>query len=252
MSENSERHVKIPKSHERVPNNLHFLPRAQPEVSKLGLPDVFYSRIYRKVGKRSLDILLVLVSLPMILPMILLIAVLVLLGDSKTPSFKPIFFGHWRVGRNGRKFRCWKIRSMVPDADKYLQLHLESDPSARAEWNKNFKLENDPRITSLGSVLRRSSLDELPQLWNILTGEMSLVGPRPVTEAELRRYECYVVEYKMMRPGLTGLWQVSGRNDTTYDERVMMDVDYARRCSLYLDVSILMRTVLEVARRTGK
>jgi exopolysaccharide production protein ExoY len=225
---------------------FRILPFTQPEVANDDLSKGVTLGLYRKVGKRMLDILLVLISLPIILPLILLLAGLTL-RYNKAP-----IFGHQRVGKNGREFYCWKISSMVPDAEQRLRLHLENDPKACAEWEANFKLESDPRITRLGKLMRSSSLDELPQLWNILTGEMSFVGPRPVTAIELDRYESSAVEYKMVRPGLTGLWQVSGRNSISYAERILMDVDYVGRCSLALDASIVMRTIMVVTRLTGK
>jgi exopolysaccharide production protein ExoY len=221
-------------------------PGTQFKESKSKLHNGIKPSLYRKVGKRAFDILLVLASLPIVLPLILLLAGLTL-RYNKSP-----IFGHRRVGKNGRNFYCWKISSMVPDAELRLRLHLENHPKARAEWEANFKLESDPRITPLGKFIRSSSLDELPQLWNILTGEMSIVGPRPVTALELDRYGFSAVEYKMVLPGLTGLWQVSGRNSISYAERILMDVDYVGRCSLALDAFIVMRTIMVVARRTGK
>jgi exopolysaccharide production protein ExoY len=236
---------KYTESHVRGLNSQHGPPRAQPEVSKLDLPNGFHSTFYRKVGKRALDFLLVLASLPITLPLILFLIV-IMLRYNKTP-----LFGHRRIGKNGRKFYCWKIRTMVPDAEERLRLHLKNDPKARNEWETNFKLENDPRITHFGKFLRSSSLDELPQLWNILTGDMSVVGPRPVTQAELDLYKSYATDYMMVRPGLTGLWQVGGRNGTSYQERIQLDVDYVRDCSLTIDISIVMRTVKVVLGRTG-
>ncbi|WP_410349007.1 sugar transferase [Yoonia sp.] len=202
--------------------------------------------VYRSFGKRILDIMLVVLSLPVALPLILILALLVM-RDGKVP-----FFGHRRVGRNGREFTCWKIRTMVPDAALRLQEHLAKNPDARAEWDANFKLDNDPRITRLGDFLRRSSLDELPQLWNILKGEMSIVGPRPITVPELAFYDRHVDRYLAMRPGLTGLWQVSGRNDLNYDERVRLDAAYNRLCNPALDTVIVARTALAVMARTGR
>jgi exopolysaccharide production protein ExoY len=221
-------------------------PTAQSNVSKTNVSKSVFLTLYRKIGKRALDLFFVVVSLPVTLPLILILAVLVL-RDKKGP-----FFGHRRIGRNGHEFYCWKIRSMVPNAEERLRFYLESHPEARAEWKANFKLENDPRITRLGKFLRQSSLDELPQLWNILTGDMSVVGPRPVTATELDRYGSHVSEYHMMRPGLTGLWQVSGRNNISYEERVLMDVHYIYNCNLALDASIIMRTVMVVVGRAGK
>jgi exopolysaccharide production protein ExoY len=222
------------------------LPFTQPEVANSDLSKGVTWRLYRKVGKRMLDILLVLISLPFTLPLILVLAALAMTYN-KSP-----FFRHRRIGKSGREFYCWKIRSMISDAESHLRLHLENDPKARAEWERNFKLEDDPRITRLGGFFRRSSLDELPQMWNILIGDMGFVGPRPVTAVELDRYGSHVAEYKMIRPGLTGLWQVSGRNDTSYEERVLMDVDYVHCCSPALDASIMFRTVMVVVGRTGK
>lgn len=160
-------------------------------------------------------------------------------------------FYHIRIGRHGRPFRCYKFRTMVPDADQKLAELLQRDPAAREEWQKNFKLKNDPRVTAFGEFLRTSSFDELPQFWNVLIGDMSLVGPRPVTEDELLRYGDYLPDYLAIRPGITGLWQVTGRNDTTYNERVQLDSHYVRGWSLELDFKILLKTVLVVARRTG-
>lgn len=202
--------------------------------------------LYRSFGKRISDIALVVLSLPVLLPVILVLALMVM-RDGKAP-----FFGHRRVGRDGREFTCWKIRTMVPDAALRLEEHLAENPDARAEWDANFKLDDDPRITRLGDFLRRSSLDELPQLWNILKGEMSIVGPRPVTVPELAFYDRYVDQYLAMRPGLTGLWQVSGRNDLNYDERVRLDAVYYRLCNPTLDTMIVARTALAVLARTGR
>jgi lipopolysaccharide/colanic/teichoic acid biosynthesis glycosyltransferase len=156
------------------------------------------------------------------------------------------------VGRNGRAFRCWKIRSMVHDAEARLAELLETDLAAAEEWETYQKLDDDPRIMPLGDVLRRTSLDELPQLWNVLRGDMSLVGPRPVTAPELERYGASRSAYCAMRPGITGLWQVSGRNEVTYAERVALDVEYLRKMSLRLDVRIMLQTAGVVLRPTGK
>jgi Undecaprenyl-phosphate galactose phosphotransferase WbaP len=160
-------------------------------------------------------------------------------------------FSHLRVGRYGRMFGCLKFRTMVPDADRVLREHLDADLSARAEWERDFKLKDDPRITPIGAFLRRTSLDELPQLWNVLKGEMSLVGPRPVIEEELDRYGDQVGYYLETRPGITGLWQISGRNDTGYEDRVALDSWYVRNWSLWYDLVILAKTVRVVLRREG-
>ena len=160
-------------------------------------------------------------------------------------------FAHRRIGAGGRPFDCLKFRSMVPDAQERLQQILATDPVARQEWEEDFKLENDSRVTWIGRILRKTSLDELPQLLNVLRGDMSLVGPRPVTEAETRRYGHHYEAYKLVRPGLTGLWQVSGRSDTTYEERIALDVTYVRTASFATDLNILARTVRCVLARKG-
>lgn len=163
----------------------------------------------------------------------------------------PALFGHARVGQNGTRFRCWKFRSMVPDADKVLGDLLASDPASAEEWRQHQKLKSDPRITAIGRFLRGSSLDELPQLFNVLVGQMSLIGPRPVTEAELDRYGEAKGYYLAVRPGITGLWQVSGRNETSYRQRVLLDAWYVRNWSLWHDLLILLKTIPVVLKRGG-
>jgi undecaprenyl-phosphate galactose phosphotransferase len=163
----------------------------------------------------------------------------------------PIIFGHERIGFRGKKFRCYKFRSMVPDADLLLQNLLASSAAARAEWERDFKLKKDPRITRVGRFLRKTSLDELPQLWNVLKGEMSLVGPRPIVREELVRYGRGARFYLSARPGLTGLWQVSGRNDIDYGRRVAMDRAYAERAGIRIDINIIVRTVSVVLKIKG-
>ncbi len=160
-------------------------------------------------------------------------------------------FGHIRIGQHAKMFRCLKFRTMVPNADQVLADLLESDPKVRADWERNFKLKDDPRITSIGAFLRATSLDELPQLWNVVRGEMSLVGPRPIIEDELERYGDQVGYYLEAPPGMTGLWQISGRNDTGYEDRVALDCWYARNWSLWYDLVILIKTVSVVIARKG-
>lgn len=155
----------------------------------------------------------------------------------------PIMFRQARIGRNGRLFKCLKFRTMATDAEARLAVLLESDSNARAEWARDQKLRNDPRIVGVGKFLRRSSLDELPQLFNVLRGEMSLVGPRPIVPDEARRYGRYLNEYCQVRPGLTGLWQISGRNDISYRRRVAFDVLYVRHASASFDIKILLFTI---------
>jgi len=163
----------------------------------------------------------------------------------------PVVFGHERVGLNGRRFRCLKFRTMCRDADTRLEALLQSDPDAKAEWDASRKLSDDPRVTKLGAILRKTSLDELPQFWNVLRGEMSVVGPRPVIEDEAQYYGRYFCDYISVPPGITGAWQVSGRSDTTYDERVALDVDYVQNRSFWGDVKIVFKTVYVILKRDG-
>ena len=188
--------------------------------------------------KRTTDLLL---SLILALPIGLLVLLLALAIKLDSPG--PVFFGHARIGRGGRTFKAWKFRSMVSNSQEVLQKLLEESPEARAEWEADHKLRNDPRITRVGKFLRMTSLDELPQAWNVLRGEMSFIGPRPIVAAEAVKYGEVMDLYEQVRPGISGLWQVSGRNDTTYDERVALDDYYVRNWSVWLDLHILIRTV---------
>ncbi|GAU07092.1 sugar transferase [Burkholderia stabilis] len=199
----------------------------------------------KQMVKRSFDLVGALVLLVVLAPALLGIAWTVRRDGGRA------IFGHERVGRNGRPFKCLKFRSMVTNADAVLKALLERDPEARAEWDREFKLKNDVRITPVGRFLRKTSLDELPQLVNVLKGDMSLVGPRPIVEAELERYGADVRYYLMAKPGMTGLWQVSGRNDTDYSTRVSLDVSYVREWSLRRDIGILFRTINVVLRGSG-
>jgi undecaprenyl-phosphate galactose phosphotransferase len=196
-------------------------------------------------AKRSFDIVGALILGLLFLPLILAIIALIRIEG------EPILFWHKRIGRNGRIFHCVKFRTMVRNAEHVLRHLLNEHPELRDEWTKNFKLRNDPRITMTGRVLRLTSLDELPQLWNVLRGEMSLVGPRPVVRAELLRYGRNASRYLAVKPGLTGLWQVKGRNDTTYRRRVAMDKFYVQNQSILLDFYILAATPTAVLRRNG-
>jgi exopolysaccharide production protein ExoY len=162
-----------------------------------------------------------------------------------------VLFAHYRVGYEGTVFRCMKFRTMLNDSEQVLADHLREDPQARAEWARDQKLAFDPRVTRIGRFLRRSSLDELPQLLNVLRGEMNLVGPRPITVAELTRYGTDRWHYLSARPGITGLWQVSGRSSTTYEERVALDRRYVEQRSLWLDLRIMLKTLRVVASREG-
>ncbi|WP_236045437.1 MULTISPECIES: sugar transferase [Pseudooceanicola] len=202
--------------------------------------------MYTRFVKRVFDLVLALMLLPVLLPVIAVLWILIRRDGG------PGFFGHRRLGHNGKSFRCWKIRTMVVDAEARLTQHLANNPEAAEEWKRDQKLTNDPRITKLGHLLRATSLDELPQIWNVLKGEMSFVGPRPITRDEIRRYGKSRVAYLSMRPGLTGLWQVSGRNDVTYDERVAMDVEYAKKASFLMDCKLLVKTFNAVLGQTGR
>ena len=194
----------------------------------------------------GVNFLLALALFIFILPLLALIAVLVFCQDDG-----PVVFAHRRVGRNGRPFYCLKFRSMAADAERRLADLLRDDPDARAEWEADHKLKNDPRITPLGHFLRRSSLDELPQLWNVLRGDMSLVGPRPIVFDEAPKYGRRFRHYCAVKPGITGLWQVSGRNDVSYDVRVALDSLYAQKKGPVLDAWILLATIPAVLCRRG-
>jgi exopolysaccharide production protein ExoY len=196
--------------------------------------------------KRGFDIVGASLGLLVFSPLIILLALLVKFSDGG-----PALYGHARVGRGGRTFRCLKFRTMVMNGDAVLAAHLSADPGALAEWMATRKLKNDPRITSVGAVLRKLSLDELPQLLNILAGDMSIVGPRPVVRDELDHYGKATIFYLKSRPGLTGLWQVSGRNDVSYETRVAMDRSYVENWSLLQDVLIIVKTVPAVCMSRG-
>lgn len=193
--------------------------------------------------KRMLDIGIALSATVALAPLILIAALLI-----KLTMGGPVIYAHPRIGHKGRMFRCFKFRTMVPLPEEKLIKFLASHPEAEREWRETHKLKNDPRVTFVGRLLRVSSLDELPQLLNVLRGEMSCVGPRPIVTAELSRYGVHASEYLSSRPGLTGLWQVSGRSHTSYARRVALDCEYVRTWSIWLDLSILLRTVLAVLR----
>jgi lipopolysaccharide/colanic/teichoic acid biosynthesis glycosyltransferase len=195
---------------------------------------------------RAIDISIALAALIFVAPLMVVVAVLIKLQDGG-----PIFFAHPRIGMGGRNFPCLKFRSMVVDSEARLKQHLANNPAAREEWELDHKLRNDPRITPLGSFLRKSSIDELPQLLNVLRGEMSLVGPRPIVQAEIARYGRSFRHYTAVRPGITGLWQVSGRNDVAYNRRVALDRAYAVGRSPGLYLVIIVKTVPAVLTRSG-
>jgi Undecaprenyl-phosphate galactose phosphotransferase WbaP len=194
-----------------------------------------------QIAKRLIDLAMCVLSSVVLLPFIALISILIAL-ESKGP----ILYSQRRVGHNGRSFYIWKFRTMVNDASAVLQRYLDNSPELREEWAKNHKLRNDPRVTRIGALLRKTSLDELPQFWNVLRGDMSLVGPRPIVDDEIAKYKESYWVYAKVNPGLTGLWQVSGRNLTTYTERVAYDSYYVQNWSVWLDIYLLAKTVVVV------
>ncbi|HEY2660046.1 MAG TPA: sugar transferase [Caulobacteraceae bacterium] len=196
--------------------------------------------------ERAIEIPICIVMLVFFAPLMIFAALAVKIQDGG-----PALFGHTRIGRGGRTFKCLKFRSMVVDAEARLQAVLKSDSEARAEWERDHKLRRDPRVTVLGEFLRRSSIDELPQLLNVLRGDMSLVGPRPITQGEAVRYRRYFKIYCQVRPGITGLWQVSGRNEVSYRRRVALDVTYAKVRNMRLYFGILFATGPAVLARRG-
>ena len=196
--------------------------------------------------KRFIDIFLIVLFSPLLIPLFIILMFL-----TKVTSKGPIFYGHKRVGKNGVEFKCWKFRSMCIDADKKLDEILANNPEMRAEWEKERKFQNDPRVTKFGKFLRKTSLDELPQLINILIGQMSFVGPRPVTEPELERYGEFKDYVLSVTPGLSGMWQTSGRSDTEYEERIALDTSYIQNWSVWLDIWILIKTVYVVLKGRG-
>lgn len=201
---------------------------------------------YRQSGKRAFDVLAALLLLIFFAPTILMLGAIVALDGGRP------FISLRRVGRHGQHFQCLKVRTMVLDAERRLDQILANDPGAAEQWARACKLDHDPRVTWLGGALRSTSLDELPQLWNVVKGDMSLVGPRPITDAELVRYGEAGPIYVSVRPGLTGLWQVQGRNSVSYDERIRLDVSYVHDLSLWVDLKILLRTIGAVLSRTGR
>ncbi|GLO72387.1 hypothetical protein MACH17_39040 [Phaeobacter inhibens] len=202
--------------------------------------------LYAMIGKRLLDILLALILFPVLSP------VIALLWMISRRDGGPGFFGHTRIGKDGTPFTCWKIRTMIHGAEDVLAEHLKTDAKAAREWARDRKLSRDPRITNLGLFLRRSSLDELPQIWNVLRGDMSFVGPRPIVRCELRKYGSAAPIYLSQKPGITGLWQVSGRNDVSYEDRVSFDIDYLERRTFSFDIKLILLTGLSVIGRTGR
>lgn len=236
-----------------VITNLVGIPTGTVEVESIFSEKLLILRLKNNLArplnrliKTLSDYILTIIGTVLISPILLFIAAWIYYD-----SPGPVIFKHIRIGKNGKAFPCYKFRSMCVDADAKLAELLANDPAAREEWERDFKLKNDPRITKSGAFLRKTSLDELPQLFNVLLGEMSLVGPRPIIQKELARYGEFVDDYLMVKPGITGMWQVNGRSDTTYDERVQMDSWYVRNWSVWLDFMLLFRTIKAVLAGKG-
>lgn len=210
--------------------------RLVPRIEPAWDARLFHSRAQR--SKRVFDILVASLLLALALPLALVIGLAI---AQDTPG--PILFSQTRIGKGRRRFRLWKFRSMAADADDVFSKHLEENARYRSEWLSTHKLKNDPRVTRVGRLLRKSSLDELPQLWNVIRGDMSMVGPRPIVEAEIPKYGPAYSLYSQVLPGLTGLWQVSGRTDVSYPERTELDSAYIRSWTLWTDVKLLLKTV---------
>lgn len=213
------------------------------------LSDLDYAAMTLPIGglvKRTFDFTAAGLALIVFSPLFLMIMALVKLTDKG-----PAFYGHGRIGHRGRTFKCLKFRTMAVNGDELLRKHLRENPEASEEWRQTRKLKDDPRVTAVGRVLRKLSLDELPQLINILRGEMSVVGPRPVVDDELKVYDSSAVYYLQTRPGLTGLWQISGRNDVSYETRIAFDTQYVQNWSLVQDVSIILKTIPAVCMARG-
>jgi exopolysaccharide production protein ExoY len=212
-----------------------------PEEFAGSLPDT--TGLYRRFFKRAFDIAMVFALVLIVLPVVLVFGLLIRLDGG------PALYSQARVGRKGRVFRCWKLRTMQVDAERRLAELIASDPQARAEWSNRQKLRNDPRITPIGRILRKTSLDELPQLWNVLRGDMSLVGPRPMMPDQATLYPGRA--YYALRPGLTGFWQISDRNETSFAGRAAFDTEYSLRLSFLTDMMVLIATAWVVVRGTG-
>lgn len=205
------------------------------------------SGLYRRLGKRLLDIVTVIVLSPVAIPVLMVVAFITALDGGR------VFFSQPRIGRDGRVFKCWKIRTMVPNAEAVLKRMISADEDVAREWQTNQKLAHDPRVTRWGRLLRRSSIDELPQFWNVLAGDMSLIGPRPFTPEQKALYDqCGQSDaYYRLRPGITGLWQVDRRNEGAFGDRVSYDREYDERLSFWTDTKIILRTLMVVLKGTG-
>lgn len=200
----------------------------------------------QKFSKRVMEMVLMFLSIPFLIALFAVVALLI-----KITSPGPVFYKHKRIGLDGKEIWMWKFRTMTHNSEFALQQHLKEDPALQMEWKSNFKLKDDPRVTTIGRFLRRTSLDELPQIWNVLRGEMSLIGPRPIVTEEIALYGDEFEIYKQVLPGITGLWQISGRNDLPYQDRVKLDVYYIQNWSIWLDIHILMHTILATLQARG-
>lgn len=231
-----------------MPPNFHEASKSD-ILEKLGRTSFVSSEratrhgVYRFFGKRLFDVVFVILMAPFVLPILAPLILLVAMNGGM-PLYSQI-----RVGKKGKQYRMWKLRSMVPNADEKLQYYIDNDAAVRAEWDKTQKLKNDPRVTNVGRFLRKSSLDELPQLWNVLKGDMSLVGPRPMLVDQRSLYPGH--DYYELRPGITGLWQVSARNESTFADRARFDAKYNESISLLEDVRLIFATVWVVFGATG-
>lgn len=204
-------------------------------------------RVKHKPIKRIFDILFSLLTLVLCIPLFLVVGIVI-----KLSSKGPIFFSHIRIGRGGRKFKCYKFRTMYPDAEERLTEILSRCTKTREEWENSHKIKQDPRITPIGSFLRKTSLDEFPQFWNVLKGDLSVVGPRPVVEAEItKHYGIKAMDILRFRPGITGPWQVSGRSDISYDNRIKLDQKYIENQSFFLDIKLIAKTIPAIFNSKG-
>lgn len=251
---------------------LHLVYRLQPHVDHITfVPDLFgvpvgsmeletlfdektvllkirnnLAQVHNRIFKWMFDCLCSFVGIIVVTPLFLVLSILIYLD-----SPGPVVFAHQRIGQKGEMFPCYKFRTMVTNSQEVLEKYLKNHPDAREEWARDFKLKDDPRVTKIGSFLRKTSLDELPQFFNVIKGEMSLVGPRPIVQAEVVRYGEYINDYYLVRPGITGMWQVRGRNDIGYSERVKLDSWYVRNWSMWIDIVLLLKTVKVVIGRKG-
>ena len=231
----------MPELSEQYLSEKSLLPARLKSPEDIGKTNAIYP-----IAKRFFDIVFTLSAILCALPLLALISLVLACIQGR-----PIFIKHYRVGRHGKSFPCFKFRTMVNNADEALTAHLASNPALRSEWEATRKLKKDPRVTAFGAVLRKSSVDEIPQLWNVVRGDMSLVGPRPIVDKEIKFYGSAIAKYYDVRPGLTGPWQISGRSDVTYATRVRLDEDYVDNGSFQRDLGILLKTVPAVMRMRG-